>query len=252
MAPREGFKKSFTSGQFFFPIDQLIISIWNPRTRSEPLAALLQVRKLSRPQVVKQLWVHIKGNQLQKPNDKRKIVCDEPMRAIFNTDEIDMFKMNKVLGQYVTPFLSCGVSGLINRQCRHLHEEGEWPLLLFPLICCFPGCRTVPLSYLLPSLLYRPNFLVLRFSPCFPTRCIMQNCSLGLELFCSYLPHTVRPNFVYDHWHLVSIPLAVELWRKTTVYRIFGRDKDKCAIDPYFTTNHRINSSFYNLPNVDI
>ena len=66
---------------------------------SQPLATLLQTEKLSRPQVVKQLWEYIKGNDRQNPQDKREIICDDNLRAIFNADKIDMFKMNKVLGQ---------------------------------------------------------------------------------------------------------------------------------------------------------
>ncbi|KAG6902367.1 hypothetical protein C0995_000929 [Termitomyces sp. Mi166 len=66
---------------------------------SEPLAAVLRVDKLSRPQVVKQLWVYIKDNELQNPGNRREIMCDAGLRGIFGVDKIDMFKMNKVLGQ---------------------------------------------------------------------------------------------------------------------------------------------------------
>jgi len=69
---------------------------------SEPLAAVLNVDKLSRPQVVKQLWVYIKGNSLQNPEYKKEIICDDKLKAIFNVDKIDMFKMNKVLGQHLS------------------------------------------------------------------------------------------------------------------------------------------------------
>ncbi|KAK1230476.1 hypothetical protein PQX77_006404 [Marasmius sp. AFHP31] len=68
---------------------------------SQPLATLLQTEKLSRPQVVKQLWEYIKSNERQNPQDKREIICDDNLRAIFNADKIDMFKMNKVLGQHL-------------------------------------------------------------------------------------------------------------------------------------------------------
>ncbi|KAJ3855220.1 hypothetical protein EV368DRAFT_79834 [Lentinula lateritia] len=70
-------------------------------TLSAPLAALLQVDKLSRPQVVKQLWVYIKENERQNPDNRREILCDHNLRAIFNVDKIDMFKMNKVLGSHL-------------------------------------------------------------------------------------------------------------------------------------------------------
>ncbi|KAI5123806.1 hypothetical protein M0805_009101 [Coniferiporia weirii] len=68
---------------------------------SAPLSALLEVDRLSRPQVVKQLWVYIKSNDLQNPSNKREILCDDRLRPVFNSDKIDMFKMNKVLGQHL-------------------------------------------------------------------------------------------------------------------------------------------------------
>ncbi|KAJ7647648.1 hypothetical protein FB45DRAFT_205309 [Roridomyces roridus] len=72
-----------------------------PYILSEPLAALLGVDRLSRPQVVKQLWAYIKSNELQNPNNGREIICDPRLRPVFNVDKIDMFKMNKVLGQHL-------------------------------------------------------------------------------------------------------------------------------------------------------
>ncbi|KAJ7668546.1 hypothetical protein DFH06DRAFT_202972 [Mycena polygramma] len=72
-----------------------------PYLLSEPLAAVLGVESLSRPQVVKQLWVYIKSNDLQNPLNKREILCDTGLRPVFNVDKIDMFKMNKVLGQHL-------------------------------------------------------------------------------------------------------------------------------------------------------
>ncbi|KAG6889926.1 hypothetical protein C0992_003521 [Termitomyces sp. T32_za158] len=66
---------------------------------SEPLAAVLRVDKLSRPQVVKQLWVYIKDNELQNPGNRREIMCDPGLRGVFGVDKINMFRMNKVLGQ---------------------------------------------------------------------------------------------------------------------------------------------------------
>ncbi|OCB85773.1 hypothetical protein A7U60_g7125 [Sanghuangporus baumii] len=68
---------------------------------SVPLSALLEVDRLSRPQVVKQLWEYIKNNNLQNPSNRREILCDDQLRPIFNADKIDMFKMNKVLGQHL-------------------------------------------------------------------------------------------------------------------------------------------------------
>ncbi|OSC99828.1 SWIB-domain-containing protein [Trametes coccinea BRFM310] len=68
---------------------------------SEPLGALLKVDKLSRPQIVKQLWNHIKANNMQNPENRKEIICDESFKAIFKCERIDMFKMNKELGQHL-------------------------------------------------------------------------------------------------------------------------------------------------------
>jgi len=48
------------------------------------------------------LWAYIKGNKLQNPSNGREILCDSAMKAIFNTEKIDMFKMNKELGKHLS------------------------------------------------------------------------------------------------------------------------------------------------------
>ncbi|KAF8342715.1 uncharacterized protein EI90DRAFT_3278665 [Cantharellus anzutake] len=70
-------------------------------TLSEPLAELTGHRVLSRPQVVKAIWGHIKANDLQDPRDKRDIICDDKMRAVFRSDVINMFKMTKEIGSHL-------------------------------------------------------------------------------------------------------------------------------------------------------
>ena len=63
------------------------------------LASLLGETHLSRPKTVKALWGYIKGNDLQDPKDKRYICCDEPMKAVFNTERVHMMGMNKILSK---------------------------------------------------------------------------------------------------------------------------------------------------------
>ncbi|KAF9243128.1 SWIB-domain-containing protein [Melanogaster broomeanus] len=70
-------------------------------TLSGPLSTLVGVEKLSRPQVVKRLWEYIHGHELQNPSNKKEIICDDAFRAVFAVDKIDMFRMNKVLGQHL-------------------------------------------------------------------------------------------------------------------------------------------------------
>ncbi|MCJ1257075.1 hypothetical protein MMC24_004900 [Lignoscripta atroalba] len=71
-----------------------------PLTLSAPLSALLGGEtQLSRPQTVKRIWAYVRERDLQDPNDKRQIRCDEAMRAVFKQDKVHMFTMNKILNQ---------------------------------------------------------------------------------------------------------------------------------------------------------
>lgn len=54
-------------------------------------------------QIVKQLWAYIRKNNLQDPSNKRKIICDDALRLVFETDCTDMFKMNKLLAKHIIP-----------------------------------------------------------------------------------------------------------------------------------------------------
>ncbi|KAF9870638.1 swib mdm2 domain protein [Colletotrichum karsti] len=74
-----------------------------PFNLSDPLAELVGEPQLSRPQVVKKLWEHIKGNDLQDPDNKRQILCDDKMQAIFKQPKVDMFQMNKMIGAHLYP-----------------------------------------------------------------------------------------------------------------------------------------------------
>ncbi|KAG6302549.1 hypothetical protein E4U09_002616 [Claviceps aff. purpurea] len=74
-----------------------------PFNLSETLSELCGETQLSRPQVVKRLWEHIKANDLQDPSDKRQILCDAKMLAVFKQARVDMFKMNKDIGNHLYP-----------------------------------------------------------------------------------------------------------------------------------------------------
>ncbi|RWA09659.1 hypothetical protein EKO27_g5455 [Xylaria grammica] len=68
---------------------------------SKPLADLTGVNELSRPQVVKAIWDHVKSHGLQDPADKRYIKCDDIMQKIFEVDRVHMFTMNKLLSGHL-------------------------------------------------------------------------------------------------------------------------------------------------------
>jgi upstream activation factor subunit UAF30 len=67
---------------------------------SPKLALLLNKTRLPRTQVVKEVWDYIKLNNLQNPEDKREIICDEKMQEVFGK-KISMFQMNKVLSNHL-------------------------------------------------------------------------------------------------------------------------------------------------------
>ena len=59
--------------------------------------------KLSRSQVVKALWVYIKANNLQNPENKREILCDKRFKKIMDgNDKVTMFSMNKYIGAHLS------------------------------------------------------------------------------------------------------------------------------------------------------
>jgi len=45
---------------------------------------------MSRPQVVKKIWEYVKERNLQNPDDKRQIMCDEKLQAVFKQDSVHM------------------------------------------------------------------------------------------------------------------------------------------------------------------
>ena len=80
-----------------------------PLGLSEPLSAMLGATTLSRPQTVKQIWNYVKERDLQDPNDKRQIRCDEAMQAVFKQPKVHMFTMNKLLAAHFYPIEEAAV-----------------------------------------------------------------------------------------------------------------------------------------------
>lgn len=51
---------------------------------------------------MKRLWNYIKSNDLQDPADRRFILCDEKLKAIFHQDRVNSFGMNRDLSAHLT------------------------------------------------------------------------------------------------------------------------------------------------------
>lgn len=71
-----------------------------PMLLSQQLSALLGEAELSRPQTVKKLWNYIKEHNLQNPENKREVLCDENMKPIFG-QKTDIFAMNSILTSHL-------------------------------------------------------------------------------------------------------------------------------------------------------
>jgi chromatin remodeling complex protein RSC6 len=68
---------------------------------STELAAVVGSSPLPRPEVVSKVWDYIKKNNLQNPENKREIVADDKLAAVFGKKKVTMFEMNKHLAQHL-------------------------------------------------------------------------------------------------------------------------------------------------------
>jgi upstream activation factor subunit UAF30 len=73
-----------------------------PLQPSPKLAAIVGSAPLPRPEVVSKVWEYIKKHKLQNPQNKREIMADEKLQAVFGgKNKVSMFEMNKHLAQHL-------------------------------------------------------------------------------------------------------------------------------------------------------
>jgi len=68
---------------------------------SAALAAVIGSEPVSRPEVVKKLWDYIKAQGLQDPKDKRTILADAKLQAVFGKPSINMFELAGIVGKHL-------------------------------------------------------------------------------------------------------------------------------------------------------
>ena len=74
-----------------------------PLNLSSELEAVIGSGPLPRTQVVKKLWEYIKKHNLQNPQNKRNILADDKLKAIFDgKGEVTMFEMTKLVSKHLT------------------------------------------------------------------------------------------------------------------------------------------------------
>lgn len=72
-----------------------------PLQPSKELAEIVGSAPLARSDVVSKVWDYIKAHNLQNPQDRREILADSKLVAIFGKDKVTMFEMNKYLAQHL-------------------------------------------------------------------------------------------------------------------------------------------------------
>lgn len=73
-----------------------------PKNLTPELEAVVGKGPMPQTEVVKKIWVYIKANNLQDPNDKRIIKADEKLKPIFGQDSLHMMKMAGALSKHVS------------------------------------------------------------------------------------------------------------------------------------------------------
>ena len=76
-------------------------TLMKPLQPSKELGAVVGSAPLPRPKVVSKVWDYIKKNKLQNPENKREILADEKLQAVFGKKKVTMFEMNKYLAQHL-------------------------------------------------------------------------------------------------------------------------------------------------------
>ncbi|CAK9163873.1 unnamed protein product [Ilex paraguariensis] len=101
---------------------------------SPELETIVGQSRLPRTEIVKQLWAYIRKNNLQDPSNKRKIICNDELRLVFETDCTDMFKMNKLLAKHIIPLEPSKQTGQTSKKMKLEVESGSRSTESVPIV----------------------------------------------------------------------------------------------------------------------
>ncbi len=73
-----------------------------PLKPSSDLAAVVGKEPLPRTEVVSKVWDYIRKHNLQNPENKREILADAKLKAVFGKDKVTMFEMNKLFSAHLS------------------------------------------------------------------------------------------------------------------------------------------------------
>ncbi|MBN8554284.1 MAG: SWIB/MDM2 domain-containing protein [Deltaproteobacteria bacterium] len=74
-----------------------------PMTPSTTLSTIVGGTPLPRTEVTKKLWAYIKRNNLQDQQEKRMIIADDKLKAVFGgKGRVSMFEMTKLVSKHLS------------------------------------------------------------------------------------------------------------------------------------------------------
>lgn len=86
----------------FFMVRKANSALLQPLQLSPELEGVVGPGPMPRSQVVKKIWEYIKERDLQNPKNKRNILADEKLKAIFGgKSEVTMFEMTKLVSAHM-------------------------------------------------------------------------------------------------------------------------------------------------------
>jgi upstream activation factor subunit UAF30 len=83
------------------PAKKPAAGLMKPVQPSKELGAIVGHDPMPRTEVISKVWDHIRKHSLQNPANKREIIADAKLKAVFGQDKATMFEMNKLLSPHL-------------------------------------------------------------------------------------------------------------------------------------------------------
>jgi len=84
-------------------VEKKTSAFMKPMNVSADLEKIVGKGPMPRSEVVKKLWVYIKGKKLQDEKKKRNIIADANLKVIFGGKAVvDMFEMTKLVSKHLS------------------------------------------------------------------------------------------------------------------------------------------------------
>ena len=83
------------------PVKRVGAALSKPLKVSEQLAAVVGKGPMPRTEVVSGVWDYIRKHNLQNPENRREILADDNLKAVFGQDKATMFELNKLPAPHI-------------------------------------------------------------------------------------------------------------------------------------------------------